>query len=61
MPSLINVPFAVFAVLALNTTVFAMAVQMNLLTIDSDLSKVISWACAVGLWHMAYRFRHPRH
>ncbi|MDA8415993.1 MAG: hypothetical protein M0Z78_02800 [Betaproteobacteria bacterium] len=57
----INVPFAVFAILALNLTMFAVALQMNLLIIDSDIAKVLAWAFAVGMWHMAYRFRHPRH
>ncbi|WP_297497785.1 hypothetical protein [Ferrovum sp.] len=61
MFSSFNVLFAVFAILALNLTVFALAVQMDLLTIDSDTAKVISWACAAGMWHMAWRFRHPRH
>ena len=56
-----NVPFMVFAILALNLTVFAVALQMNLLSIESDTAKVVAWSVSVGLWHMAYRFRHPRH
>ncbi|WP_297462316.1 hypothetical protein [Ferrovum sp.] len=59
MFSSFNVLFAVFAILALNLTVFALAVQMDLLIIDSNIAKVIAWSCAVGMWHMAWRFRHP--
>ncbi len=54
----INVLFTIFAILALNVTVFAIALQMNFLIIDSDTAKVIAWACAAAMWHTAYRFRH---
>ncbi len=52
-----NVIFALLAVLALNLTMFAVALQMDLLIIQSDLAKVLAWAFAVGSWHMAYKFR----
>jgi hypothetical protein len=52
-----NVVFALLAVLALNLTMFAVALQMDLLIIQSDLAKVLAWAFAVGSWHMAYKFR----
>ncbi len=56
-----NVLFAVFAIVALNLTMFAVALQMDLLIIDSDLAKVVAWAAAVGAWHMVWKFRHyPR-
>ncbi len=52
-----NVIFALLAVLALNLTMFAVALQMDILIIQSDLAKVVAWAFAVGSWHMAYKFR----
>jgi hypothetical protein len=52
-----NVIFALFAILALNLTLFAVALQMDLLIFQSDLAKVLAWAFAVGSWHMAYKFR----
>lgn len=57
----LNVPFTIFAILALNVTMFAVALQMNLLIIESDTAKVVAWATSVGMWHLTYRFRHPRH
>jgi len=52
-----NAIFVVFAILALNLTVFAVALQMDILVFQSDLAKVLAWAVAVGSWHMAYKFR----
>ncbi len=52
-----NAIFFVLAILALNITVFAIALQLDLLVFQSDLAKVIAWAFAVGSWHMAYKFR----
>ncbi|MHB8353181.1 MAG: hypothetical protein ACYDCF_01930 [Burkholderiales bacterium] len=52
-----NALFVIFAILTLNLTLFAVALQMDLLTIQSDLAKVLAWAFAVGAGHMAYKFR----
>ncbi len=52
-----NVIFALLAVLALNLTMFAVALQMDILIIQSDLAKVVAWAFAAGSWHMTYKFR----
>jgi hypothetical protein len=52
-----NVVFALFSIVALNITIFALALQLDLLIIQSDIAKAIAWACAVGSWHMAYKFR----
>ncbi len=52
-----NVVFVLIAILALNLTVFAVALQMDLLVIQSDLAKIIAWAFSAGSWHMAYKYR----
>jgi len=52
-----NAIFVIFAILALNLTVFAVALQMDILVFQSDLAKILAWAVAVGSWHMAYKFR----
>ena len=52
-----NAIFAILAILALNITLFAAALQLDLLIFQSDLAKVIAWALAVGSWHVAYKFR----
>ncbi len=52
-----NVVFIVFAIIAINITMFAIVLQLDLLVFQSDLAKIIAWALAVGSWHMAYKFR----
>lgn len=55
---MIKLPFfVVFAVLALNITVFAFMLQMDWLIFHSPWAKVFTWAAAVGAWHFAYAFR----
>ncbi len=55
---LLNVPSALFigaAILSLNITMFAVAVQMGVLVIDSAEAKVASWVVAAASWHLTYR------
>lgn len=55
---LLNVANALFigaAILSLNVTMFAVAVQMGVLVIDSAEAKVVSWVVAAASWHLAYR------
>ncbi len=52
-----NVVFIIFAIIAINITMLAIVLQLDLLIFQSSLVKIIAWALAVGSWHMAYKFR----
>ncbi|MDE2259006.1 MAG: hypothetical protein KGK17_01590 [Betaproteobacteria bacterium] len=52
-----NVVFVIFAIIAVNITMLAIVLQLDLLIFQSSLVKIIAWALAAGSWHMAYKFR----
>ncbi len=55
---MIKLPFFVLSsIVAFNITLFALFLQMDWLMFHSGLGKVITWAAAVGAWHIAYTFR----
>ncbi len=55
---MIKLPFFVLSsIVAFNITLFALFLQMDWLMFHSSLGKVITWAAAVGAWHIAYTFR----
>lgn len=44
----------VYAVVALNVSVFAGLLQMNYLVIQSPVAKIIAWAFTLAAWAVTY-------
>ncbi|MDE2131403.1 MAG: hypothetical protein KGL17_02920 [Betaproteobacteria bacterium] len=54
-----NIPFVIAALVSLHITMFSVALQLNLLVIDSLTAKVASWALSAFSWWVVYFYR-PR-
>ena len=48
----------VYAIIALNISVFTGLLQADLLTIQSPTAKIIAWAFTIAAWTVAYLNRH---
>lgn len=44
----------VYAVVAFNITAFAFLLQMDWLSFQSTIAKVVAWAVTAGAWELAY-------
>ncbi|MDE2343172.1 MAG: hypothetical protein KGL63_07240 [Betaproteobacteria bacterium] len=59
MSKLFNIPFLIAALLSLHITMFTVALQLNLLVIDSLAAKVVCWTVSAFSWWVVYFYR-PR-
>ncbi|MDE1990056.1 MAG: hypothetical protein KGI82_06255 [Betaproteobacteria bacterium] len=54
-----HIPFVIAALVSLHVTMFTVALQFNLLVIDSLQAKVACWALSAFSWWVVYFYR-PR-